>query len=175
MKFPIVVSGPAWRAAARRKSRGPSAFSRCPAIGHHFKAYGAPWRGRFGQLRRTIRLVSRVPRLFANVSSPSLGRISRAIRDSRRVLVSFRGSFVEADGAAIRASGPHDSLRFEISIFESCRFYDQLFFPLSLSLFLSPSRRSSFGEVVHRMEYRIIFVRKNYFWNVVTVVEKKWL
>lgn len=50
-----------------------------------------------------------------------------------------------------------------------------IFSSLSLSLFLSPSRRSSFGEVVHRMEYRIIFVRKNYFWNVVTVVEKKWL
>lgn len=126
---PIVVSGPAWRAAARRKSRGPSAFSQ-------LSRDWSPFQGLWGAMEGTVwtttshhtTRIARSPTFLPT----SLGRISRAIRDSRRVLVSFRGSFVEADGAAI---GPHDSLRFEISIFESCRFYEQLF--LSLSFFLS--------------------------------------
>lgn len=65
-----------------------------PAIGHRFKAYGAPWRGRFGQL-----YVATIPQSlhpspnrtslrFFPVSPPDF---TGSIRDSRCVLVSFRG------------------------------------------------------------------------------------
>lgn len=73
-------------------------------------------------------------RRFANVSSPSVRRISRApIRDSRCVLVSFRGC-TETDGAAIQASGPYDSLRFEYRSWKLFSLYLSISISLSLSL-----------------------------------------
>lgn len=140
-----------------------------PAIGHRFKAYGAPWRGRFGQL-----YVATIPQSlhpspnrtslrFFPVSPPDF---TGSIRDSRCVLVSFRGCSETAVQMARRSKRAVHTTRWDSNI--DLRNYSlSLFF----SLFISFFRRSSFGDVEWEIvifNIVILFFRKNYFWN-------KWL
>lgn len=131
------------------RTRPVLAFSRLVTVSRPMGRHGG---GRFGRttsppyglsLSLSLRASNRAfARRFANVSSPSVRRISRApIRDSRCVLVSFRGC-TETDGAAIQASGPYDSLRFEYRSWKLFSLY------LSISISLSLSRRSNLIEII---------------------------